>query len=1027
MITKVTTFNLFLPSRVYFFDSSSFAVDLHAGMRLREGLSVRYSSCPKVRKSLKITLCDVPMCNKQITVMKKQIFSFVSALTLVLGAVAISSCTDYESEINSLGDRVTAVEDALADLQGQIDAGAVITEVNSTEDGIEIVLSNDQTYVVKNGEDGAKGDKGDKGDQGDKGDKGDKGDQGDPGTPGTPGTVVTIGPDGYWYIDGEKTEYPATGPAGQPGQTGPAGTDAPTVYYKPDLESGLWIKVTETKGEDGEIVTKEEPTEIDWRGTYSGVTAIWDDVNGTLTIGLTDAEGKPTGETKVIYLSSALKSLAFVPEVLYDGLGVISFYDIYSPAEFNRDNTRGFITANNPQVTYRLNPENAEIADIDWSFINRDVTIATKAAGDKDDVLSIVAGPVKDNDGGLVFTLAADSETIPSDHSAAEKKVIVALRANDAKYNEEIVSDYSFVKKSDLDEFNIINKKDYEATPSQVTYFQDAAYDAAKAEVKESSYPTVGTTPDLKLLYTESIDINEYLETYAEDAQRSLPEVDVTPTYNISLVEEYLGADGKTNQQKFVTLSEDGVLSVNKSWLANPRPAIGRTPLLYVQSLVDGKIVADCFILVEITEEKAEPIGEETFVTVNETIKYVDIDPTTGETIAIDWETVNTEILAELNMSPEDFSKNYNVTGIETSYDVNLNGEYNEPIVDAKPAGVSATAGDFVGWTTTNAVELNITNKVDEKGKASVKIVIPALDNTENPDVAIVINYTITHEYDFPALNPDYLKPGTTNTVQVKGKLNDAGTAWVMQSSIKEHFTDYLAGWETPGNHNGAYWAVLQPLNAKGEPLPYGVKDETGYTKQEGVKIEDGTPDWTTAEISLDGPLTEESFTAVVTIVVQLANSHFCEMHYNVEFISPFVIELGDITLKTLTAEHSVETIDHYITIKDRDGKLIYGFEKASQKAPAFTQYAEDAYKITTASSTYDLVYNDKDNPGYDTEESFGENLSINQNQIDWYNDGATLYETKYAGYKVTTTFANICTISAIGNVTVLNSADSTK
>ena len=972
-----------------------FAVDLHAGMRLREGLSVRYSGCLKVRKSLKITLCDVPMCNKQITVMKKQIFSFVSALTLVLGAVAISSCTDYESEINSLGDRVTAVENSLADLQGKIDDGLAITDVASIEGGFKVTFSDGSSYEIVNGTNG---------------------------TNGTNGSVVTIGPDGYWYIDGKKQEYKAEG---EDGTNGTNGTSANTVYYKPSVETGTWIKVTEDP--EGKVIG-EEDTEIEWKGTYVGLTAVWDTEDATLTIdGLTDEAGNPL-DPQVIYLSSALKSLAFVPEVLYDGLGVISFYDIYSPAEFNKNNTRGFITANNPQVTYRLNPENAEIADIDWSFINRDVTIATKAAGDKDDVLSIVAGPVKDNDGGLVFTLAADSETIPSDLSAAgKKKVIVALRANDAKYNEEIVSDYSFVKKSDLDEFTIINKKDYEAKPSTVTKFQDAKYDAAKAEVKKSSYPTVGTTPDLELLYTESIDINEYLETYAEGASLSLPEVDVTPTYNISLVEEYLGADGETNQQKFVTLSEDGVLSVNKSWLANPRPAIGRTPLLYVQSLVDGKIVADCFILVEITEEKAEPMGEETFVTVNKTIKYVDIDPIAGETIAIDWETVNTEILDELNMSAEDFKSNYNVTAIETHYDVNLNGKYDEATVDAKPDGVSATAKGFIDWTTTNAVELNITNKVDEKGKASVKIVIPALDNTENPNVAIVINYTITHEYDFPALNPDYLKPGTTNTVQVKGKLNEAGTAWVMQSSIKEHFTDYLAGWETPGNHTGTYWAVLRPLNAKNEPLPFGVEDETGYTEQKGVKIDKGTPDWTTAEISLDGPLTEESFTAVVTIVVKLANSHYCEMHYNVEFISPFVIELGDITLKTLTAEHSVETIDDYITIKDRDGKLIYGFEKASQKAPAFTQYAEDAYKITTASSTYDLVYNDKDNPGYDTEESFGENLSINQNQIDWYNDGATLYETKYAGYKVTTTFANICTISAIGNVTVLNSADSTK
>ena len=94
-----------------------FAVDLHAGMRLREGLSVRYSECPKVRKCL----CDVPMCNKQITVMKK-FFRMVTALSLVAGVLAFSGCTDYEDDINALNERVDGlVNGDIADLKTQLE------------------------------------------------------------------------------------------------------------------------------------------------------------------------------------------------------------------------------------------------------------------------------------------------------------------------------------------------------------------------------------------------------------------------------------------------------------------------------------------------------------------------------------------------------------------------------------------------------------------------------------------------------------------------------------------------------------------------------------------------------------------------------------------------------------------------------------------------------------------------------------------------------------------------------------------
>ena len=322
-------------------------------------------------------------------------------------------------------------------------------------------------------------------------------------------------------------------------------------------------------------------------------------------------------------------------------------------------------------------------------------------------------------------------------------------------------------------------------------------------------------------------------------------------------------------------------------------------------------------------------------------------------------------------------------------------------------------------------MSVNISNKVDENSHAFVKVVIPAKDNHQNVDVAIVFEYTVTHTPEFPALNPDYLKPGTDNTVQVKGKLNEEGTAWVMQSSIREHFENYLAGWETPGNHTGDYWAVLRPLeeNKDGSrtPVPFGETSSTAK-EQTGVEITDGNPGWETAEIALTAPLTQEEFEAVVTIVVQLANGNYCEMNYIVEFISPFVMTLDEIKLKTLTVEHSTADMSKYINIKDRDGKTIY--EKGK-----LTEYAAEAYKLTNVDFAYDLVFKSEEYPGYDDEASFSKDgdktLTVEGSTVDWYNKGTVLQQQKYAGYEVTMTVANICKIAKVGNITILTSAES--
>ena len=129
---------------------------------------------------------------------------------------SVSSCKDYDDDINSLNDRLTAVEGDINDLQDAIKAGKLITSVTpftTGDGGWTITFSDNSKIDVKNG---AKGDKGDTGAQGDKGDKGDtgatgaqgdKGDKGDTGATGAQGEKGEKGDDGILDIKSNGMVY----------------------------------------------------------------------------------------------------------------------------------------------------------------------------------------------------------------------------------------------------------------------------------------------------------------------------------------------------------------------------------------------------------------------------------------------------------------------------------------------------------------------------------------------------------------------------------------------------------------------------------------------------------------------------------------------------------------------------------------------------------------------------------------------------------------------------------------------------
>ena len=896
----------------------------------------------------------------------KKIFRLVTALGLFCGAFAFTGC-NYEDDINSLGDRLSAVESSLQSLEGQISDGAVITGVTSSESGVVITLSNGESYTITNG------------------------------TNGTPGSVVTIGADGYWYIDGVKTDYPAKGQEGQPGD------DANTVYYYPH-ESGYWYKVTVTP----EGTKTEEATTISWIASSNGVTAVYNPEDGTLTLANVEGADKPI----VISLTSQLKSLAFVPETMAQGLGVIQFYSLY-------DAKGAFIAANQPEVTYRVNPANADLANVEWAFINREVM--TKVAGDNTDLISIVGEPVAGEKGGVVFTITANSDKeIPSDASVKGDNVLVALQATSTDSEEEVVSDYAFVEQVKIDEYQIIKHDPYykKVGKKVIPYEPTDDYKVL---------PDLSDPTNIILGYNETINVFDSLETYVPTTgvKKSLPELYVEPSYKLSFPEKYLGADGKTNQQQFVTLDEEtGSLSVNSEWLGSSRPAIGRTPVIFAEAFVkntegEDVKVAECWLRINIVNEAVSDLN----VKVDSApIEYSEI-PAAGEVIALSWEKANKEILGALGeegMSYNEFRALYDVTNATgnmkvTYYDVD--GEELKPA----PVGVTANIDGLSDNNATNAVEVTITDAVDENCSGSVKVEIPSVDPNSHANVTVTFSYTVQHDHVWPPFAEHYLVGD--RTVQVKGKLN--GSTWEFSSALREHFEDYLNDYEL-GNH-GPIRFILRPL-VNGVPVPVGAETRPeGAKEQTGAKITPAVGDGGTyvdQVISLTEPLVGDSKTYVVTAYTYLSNGNICQMNYNVQFVNPFEVHVPALELMDYPSDS--KDVAKTIVVKDRGGKnVLYAYNEKTQKME-YTEYAQKAYGLDGTINKFDFKYGlcfydekDPDTADYDKEEAFGGNLKNANSLYSWENLGTDLRSALNAGYSVTATLAGVCVAEGVGDVTI--------
>ena len=163
---------------------------------------------------------------------KKYLSALLFGALLVTSAGTFTSCKDYDDDINNLQEQVDGVKSQIADLESKINDGKWITNIADAEGGFTITFSDNSSYTIVNGKDGANG---------------------ADGAAGAPGTQWTISEDGYWVCDGEKTDVKAVGQDGKDGQDGQNGQDgAPGQDAQPEVkkENGKWYLWNGTEFEE---------------------------------------------------------------------------------------------------------------------------------------------------------------------------------------------------------------------------------------------------------------------------------------------------------------------------------------------------------------------------------------------------------------------------------------------------------------------------------------------------------------------------------------------------------------------------------------------------------------------------------------------------------------------------------------------------------------------------------------------------------------------------------------------------------
>lgn len=929
--------------------------------------------------------------------MKKKFYG-----ALLLGSVLLAggmvSCSDYDDDINSLTQRVDAIEKSVADLKAAIENGKTIKSVTSIENGFEIEFSDGQKYAIKNGENGANGD------------------------------TWTIGSDGYWYKNGNKTEWKAVGTDGAEGSEGPAGPAGENgQYYVPNAETGCFDIYKDGK--------KVESTDISWKS--GSMTAVF---NGTqLTLSGVDLGDGTIGDV-TLNVGVQLGSVAFIPEVVSSDVPYPTTTDEFlhlttylDESKYDASNTfvpqADFDKSNIIETAYRLNPSNANIQDAVLAFINRQVE--TRATADNTNLLNCADYTWNEKEGTVSVKTTINASALSEDNKEAD---IAALQVWAGQHP--VTSDFIHVESNPIDVKLADSLKTLEAGNLVEFYPRTKSIAKGESDAFVKQFVSLNAKANFKFSYDESIDLKKYVGLYSPLKKEFLAELGfIGMSYDFTLVSEYKSDDNqKTNQQWYVKETEEGVIKVDESHLTEGlTPAIGKTPVVRVDAYLTSnagtrRLVASSYIKLQITDisvtpgEDKDPIKAD----ISETKRYEYHALSNKATIVgeMPWQEVNNVIYGKTGLNSQNFWNYYG--GSKDQYEVKVTtkqqttGNEVTIISNTITAGTNWVFGDKglelevminKGETQTSNIKVGVNNEVktentymDVEGQGAeyiVTITIPSDNKEQRGDVVLSQVFYVKEDCKTFTYNPLYLEG--ENTIVVKGQLN-ASKTWEMSSVVNEHFE------RIDGKNIFQYYSEINNIAVNGLSFQWAA-GTTGVTPDASVV---NTTDFT---VALDGAMTESEVIKNMTYKTTLVNGETCNFNYNIKFINPFVATTGKaIEVYGNGIGKNTGDVKTQLLVNDTEGDAIYYWDGTKL---TLTSKATNDYKVAAPTVTYEF---DKDNADYKTIKanmSANSTLDIDNNGIfTWENEGAKLTRNYTLPIKVTVTFENlsevVCTIPVV-------------
>lgn len=586
--------------------------------------------------------------------MRKKFLGTLLMGTLILGSTGfVTSCKDYDDQINNLQQQIDANKKLIEQIQTLITNGSVIKDVQSVDGGIKIVLSNGKDYTITNGKDGKDG------------------------------AAWTI-KDGYWCLNGEKTENKAIGVDGKNGVNGKDGK-----YYVPNEGTGMFDVY-----ENGTV----KNTKISFLAPGT-ITATMDQNELTLY----NVKGIEGGKI-TIAVSNVLRGFVFQKDqkgrYIEDGVPTIRIESFrFKEQTLDKQDSKNEkaelgSTDNNVNVKtyayYKVTPSNANVEDLKkLAFeVQKDAEYGkTRAAASAD--FNATPKFVEFKDGVLKVEVNVTGRAAEKEHISEAS--LEATTRNNQKVNAEYVA-FTHVNDPAI---RIFNQK---ATPMYQLRSALAGINEKDAEAgKYKTMPVWSTTDtkdiDVELTLGDKVDLNTVVKACFVKTGSDPEAVDLEShgmQFKFDVVKNYKLGTNATPQDEFITLANNGEISARVFGDKKNFAAVGRTPIVRAYLMHGDKAVEIAYIKVHIVKKTTEPT--------NVDLKVADFTFACGQdcTVKTSVEQSNVNIYNVVGMDRDDFHNTYKVFDAQDGKDDQV----------GKVEEVTENVGDVtthvLKWTLTN-------------------------------------------------------------------------------------------------------------------------------------------------------------------------------------------------------------------------------------------------------------------------------------------------------------------------------------